>query len=317
MALPISPVRAASPVRPTVSLIQADISRTAALLNSKGVVSYANNSIIAAYIANHGSDHPAKKCLATYNADTSGRPTCVLGKTSSKIAMVLFGDSHAWQWVDALSAVARSRNMALYVYARAACPPEIASSQIWQASGPTPYPACDTWRVNALQAIKTLRPKEILFSELTSGTSPTMDIGLSQLIPHLISATGGNRTRVVWLRSTPVLASSQQSTFATCLARTGLKLIKSPDGSTGCYTTVPIATGAKYSLNAVASRMLSIANAAGIIILDPMPWLCQQASPNGICPPVILGRGVYYDQYHIANSYAMWLQPLLSSHLPR
>jgi hypothetical protein len=257
------------------------------------------------------------KCLATFGAPTSGAPTCVLGQTSSKNAWVLFGDSHAWQWEDVLSNIATARGVALYIYARSGCPPEIASIKLYLPSGATSYPACDAWRTNVLQSIKALKPSEIIFSELTSGTTPSLDLGFTALVPQLIADVSGNKSHVVWLRSTSVLASSGQGTFAACLARTGLKEIKSQDGSTGCYTTLAIATGAKNYLDLVAAKMLTSANAAGISIIDPMPWLCQTTSAAGICPSIIDSRGVYFDEYHLANSYAQWLKPLLTAALPR
>lgn len=73
---------------------------------SYGIAKQALTEPIPMAIATARNDIPNRRCIASF-ADTSLR-SCVHGKDRSSTVIVLFGDSHAHQWLPALKQVAEN-----------------------------------------------------------------------------------------------------------------------------------------------------------------------------------------------------------------
>ena len=180
-----------------------------------------------------------------------------------------------------------------------------------------PYPACGTWRSSALTAIAALKPKFVFFSEFTAGTTPALSVAMSSLAITLTRAVGGVAKHVVWIRSTPLMAAmSSGDTMAVCLSKNKYRATAAAAPPNRCFMTYGTAMNASSHLDLVASQEVASATAAGLTIIDPMPWLCQTSSLSGYCPPVILGHGIYMDAYHITNSFALFMAPLVNALIP-
>jgi len=87
---------------------------------------------------------------------------CVFGDPHG-IPVVLFGDSHAQQWLPALEKLAPKLHWKIYMFTKAGCPaPAIASLQ---NGSDLSMPECPVWRAGSLQRITTqVHPKLIIVS---------------------------------------------------------------------------------------------------------------------------------------------------------
>ncbi len=307
---------ATSSPAPTFAAVTADINSFANQMTRPGYVSYASSSAVQQYVAYHGLDHVAFSCLSDFPVTSGSSPSCVLGSLSSKINVVLYGDSHAWQWAGALSNIAVARGWKLSVFAKASCQPEVVTPLQYANGMLVPYPACGTWRSSALTAIARLKPKFVFFSEFTAGTTPALSVAMSSLATTLTSAVGGDAKHVVWIRSTPLMAMSSGVSLTACLARNKYRATAAASPPNRCFMTYGTAMNASSHLDLVASQEVASATAAGLTIIDPMPWLCQTSSLSGYCPPVILGHGPYFDAFHITNSFAQFMAPLVNALIP-
>jgi hypothetical protein len=300
----------------TASKVITDINKFSSTLTQTKSVTLEHSTAVKNYVARHGLDHVSYSCLADFGVTSAAQPNCILGNQKSTRNVVLFGDSHAWQWGGAFDAIGKTRNWKVNVFTKSACPPELVSSFRWANGGKSAYPECATWRSSALAAIAKLKPMWIFFSGFPSGTSPALSDGMTLLLPQLIRDVNNISSHVVWIRTTPVEALSRGSSLPTCLARFAYRVNFSSDGLGQCYVTFGNAIGASKQLDVMTNLELPVAMSSAITVIDPMPWLCQTTSNSGICPPVILDHGVYYDVYHIANSYALFLFPLIAARIP-
>ena len=81
--------------------------------------------------------------------------TCVVGAPEGDIDIVLFGDSHALQWLPALTADAEVRGWRITTLTKAACPPaRILSARKEDAAGAS----CERWRDRAFDWLASERP---------------------------------------------------------------------------------------------------------------------------------------------------------------
>jgi hypothetical protein len=85
---------------------------------------------------------------------------CDYGVVDSPTSVLLFGDSHAAQWLPALEDIAGRRSWHIISITKSACPP--ASVTIYRKGGP--YTSCDTWRTAALNLIDGLTPTLVVAS---------------------------------------------------------------------------------------------------------------------------------------------------------
>lgn len=301
---------------PTVASVTADINSFAAQMAHPGYVSYATNVAVKQYVASRGTDHVAFTCLSDFPVTSGSSPSCVLGSLSSKVNVVLYGDSHAWQWAGALSNIAIARGWKLSVFSKASCQPEVVTPYQYANGMLVPYPACASWRTSALTAIAALKPKFIFFSEFTAGTTPTLPVAIASLATTLTADVGGDAKHVVWIRSTPLMAMSSGVSLAACLAHNNYRATATAAPTERCFMTYGTAMNVASHLDVIATQEAAAAVTAGLTIIDPMPWLCQTSSVNGYCPPVILGHGPYLDAFHITNSFAQFLAPLLNNLIP-
>jgi hypothetical protein len=87
--------------------------------------------------------------VCAYGATTAGAPT-----------MVLFGDSHAAQWLPALDIIGRRAGWRLISITRSSCP--AVRITIIARTNPKLGPICDAWRRRAVDIIGKVRPELVI-----------------------------------------------------------------------------------------------------------------------------------------------------------
>ncbi|MEV6298627.1 acyltransferase family protein [Actinoplanes sp. NPDC051861] len=224
---------------------------------------------------------------------------CVYGDRRGSRTVVLFGDSHALQWFPAFDQLARQRGWRLINWTRSSCSP--ATVALDERLAQRRYPECDTWRAEILRRVGGLRPDLVVVS---SSVNYRRVLAGAPADPDGVWRTGWARTlgelkrggrKVVLLGDTPFFAGEP----ADCL--TG-----NPKAIGGC------AAPADTVLTEPAWREIqrAAAVAAGVPVIDPVPWLCAAR-----CPLVVGNTLVYRDSNHLTEAYARLLTPMLERRL--
>ena len=157
---------AAGPYRdPTCCHLRANVTATggisgahdpaAAAARSAGFRTVAKNLVPS--LANAAGDLPVSYSDGCHlDFGTTESPPCVYGDPNSTTTAILFGDSHAAQWLPALQRIAQANDWRLVSLTKSGCPPVPVT--VWNAPLNRPYRECNQWRQNSLQRIEDEQP---------------------------------------------------------------------------------------------------------------------------------------------------------------
>lgn len=104
-------------------------------------------------------------------APTAPAPDCRLGDAPSTV--LLFGDSHAAQWVPALVPAAVARGHAVLAWTKSSCPS--ADVTVWNPAARGPYRECDAWREAVFAKLAEVRPAFVVIANLDDAASEFVD----------------------------------------------------------------------------------------------------------------------------------------------
>ncbi|RKY16282.1 MAG: hypothetical protein DRQ55_18320 [Planctomycetota bacterium] len=221
---------------------------------------------------------------------------CVYGDQESDTNIVLFGDSHALQWLPALTAAADEAGWRVTTLTKAACPPARVLSG---RKDPVAGTSCERWREKALRWLAQEEPdlailagggriyklvdkqgERIPEEERTQRWQAGLELTLAEL---------PEATRAVVLADTPFLRTNP----ATCLE-------KSPADLSACVTPRSAAIDPAFDLAEGKT-----ARAAGAAYADLTRVVC----PYSPCPVVIGDVMVWRNRDHITATFAELLAP--------
>jgi peptidoglycan/LPS O-acetylase OafA/YrhL len=231
---------------------------------------------------------------------------CIAGNPASATNVVLFGDSHAAQWLPAFDAIAKDRGWRLVLIRKPACP--TASVPIYNDALGRPYTECGTWREAAIRRIIEIRPAAVVianrqlqnFSPGLKGMNNTWRDGSRKTLETLDSAG----VRTILLRDTP----SPGIDIPDCLSGdTSWWARKRALGRTPCMLNRAKA----LDEGVFRAEQEAAASLGRVHILDLSDLFCDGAA----CPPVKNGIIVYRDNSHISALFAQSLAPEISRRL--
>ena len=236
--------------------------------------------------------------VAVEHEDVSREPggSCLFSShEDSSTTVVLTGDSHAYQWYPALSQVAEGRGWRLVVMTKAGCP--LYDVSIDLKSLRRAYTECDAWQDRAMERIAAEEPDLVImsaaiFSPRGDDFTDRWAAGVGRTTRELREQTGA---QVVQLADTP----NPDTDVPTCLA-------ENLDDVQECAVEREKALLDPERRQATARA----AEEAGAVVVDPVPWFCQET-----CPPIIGNAPAYHDDDHISATYAAQLAPLLDERL--
>jgi len=211
-------------------------------------------------------------------------PKCEYGDTDSEKTIVLYGDSHAAQWLPALDIIGRQHGVRIVSLTKSACP---SAEVIKELSSQYRVDDCQKFRDESISRIKRENPDAVIMTGMQPFTAPNSNIS----------------SRDWWLKGEAIAYSriKNQTKFPIYLTDTPLPKVDIP-------SCVAEAKGNECD----TSRPVSPEVASGLIAINPTPWLCDSS-----CPAVIDEIVVYRDKSHLSVAMSEYLAPFLAKELKR
>jgi peptidoglycan/LPS O-acetylase OafA/YrhL len=206
---------------------------------------------------------------------------CTYGP-DSPTKVILFGDSHAAQWMPVLEDLAYKKNFQLISLTKSACPgPAVVKVE----TGEYKNADCSEWRKNSIERIRAIKPMAVIVSgmqhfELPSGYSNRADWWREGQAKTFAALEGSSR-HIIYIADTP----HPLRDIPSCVAAGRIDK---------CNTTEPS----------------EVIFSPGWQQINPTSWFCAQT-----CPAVIDGVVVYRDASHISVRGAKLVEPQLLSTL--
>jgi hypothetical protein len=211
-------------------------------------------------------------------------PRCEYGDKASAKTIVLYGDSHAAQWLPALDIIGRQYGVRIVSLTKSGCP---SAEVIKKLSSQYRVADCQAFRDESISRIARERPEAVIMSGMQPFTAPNSDVS----------------SRQWWLKGEAVAYSriKNLTTFPIYLTDTPLPQVD-----------IPSCLSESKGDECDTSRPVSPEVASGLIPINPTPWLCERT-----CPAAIDGIVVYRDQSHLTVAMSEYLAPFLAKELKR
>lgn len=237
--------------------------------------------------------HQRAGCHTDIESDTF--QVCAYGELDSDFSMMVAGDSHAAQWVSALTEVAKREGWRLEVATKSTCPLTAASISLANVGN---YEACTRWNESAMSYLEGPDRPDVLvhtnsvYTTAVQGGEEAFIKGGIEVIERARAAG----VKVVALRDTPrpsvnvaeCVEANQSSLSACAFDRAG-------------------------SLAASDQSQAMMVSATNISRIDLTDWIC----PRDSCAPVIGGILVWRDSNHLTNEYSRTLATPLAEEITR
>ena len=211
-------------------------------------------------------------------------PLCEYGDITSKKTIVLYGDSHAAQWFPALDLIGKKRGIKIVSLTKSACP---SAEVIKELSSQYDVADCQAFRDSSIARIQKIKPLAVILAGMQPFTAPYSDesakswwlAGERKVFNRIKDAT----QYPIYLTDTPL----PRVDIPDCLVA---------DRGDACDT----------------SRPVDAEVAAGLIQVNPTPWLCTEK-----CPAVVDGIIAYRDKSHLTVAMSKHLSAQLEISLAR
>jgi peptidoglycan/LPS O-acetylase OafA/YrhL len=211
-------------------------------------------------------------------------PRCEYGDKASAKTIVLYGDSHAAQWLPALDIIGRQYGVRIVSLTKSGCP---SAEVIKKLSSQYRVADCQAFRDESISRIARERPEAVIMSGMQPFTAPNSDVS----------------SRQWWLKGEAVAYSRIKNLTAFPIYLTDTPLPQ---------VDIPTCLSESKRDECDTSRPVSPEVAPGLIPINPTPWLCERT-----CPAAIDGIVVYRDQSHLTVAMSEYLAPFLAKELKR
>jgi hypothetical protein len=235
-------------------------------------------------LSNIGFPRLSTGCFASELQSTV--PACVFGDRNGTHILVLYGDSHAAMWFQALDDIATRAGWRLVILSKAACPAAPLPTHYPTALGD--WPACDQWHRYAINRINRLDPDLLIVTQSMSQTPEGVDYTPTQWqhgLEQLLKRVDAPATQKL------VLGDIPPARGPNCLAQY-------VDDVQGC-SEHPSPSYNNAERLAEKARYVNVT-----------PWFCATK-----CSAIIGDYDVYYDPSHVAVGYSRFLEGVLSQRI--
>ncbi|HTT88184.1 MAG TPA: SGNH hydrolase domain-containing protein [Acidimicrobiales bacterium] len=221
---------------------------------------------------------------------------CSYGDLNSSKLMVVYGDSHAPMWAEALEYIALRAGWRLVTYYLWNCPVPNLSYISSQTNSPnkqcSEFHSIAPSAIDALHAQLVVITSEAGYQQVKRGvvaTAAQWQAGWTKVIDSLRQAG----TRVVVLGDIPQWSDD----YAYCLA--------AHMGAVQSCASLP-----KDAIPVNVPAEQKAASVTKVQYISPEPWICAH-----MCEPVISGIRVFNDEYHLTGTYVEYLSGALQQAL--
>ena len=191
---------------------------------------------------------------------------CSYGPKSDR-KVILFGDSHAAQWMPALEKLAYQENFTLISLTKSACP---AAAVVKVETGEYKNADCAQWRQNSIARIQATQPIAVIVSGMQHFDLPAGYSSRTQWWKEgqakTLAALRGSSQHIIYISDTP----HPQRDIPSCIAAGSLNKCNGTEPSTPIFSP-------------------------GWQRINPTSWFC-----DGSCPAILNGVVVYRDASHIS-----------------
>jgi hypothetical protein len=160
--------------------------------------------------------------------------SCTFGDPGSSTEVVLYGDSHALQWFNAIEPVARESHWRLVTVIKLGC----AAIEVQAVRGRAASAVCSAWRAQAQQVIIARHPALVIAASFTSRFGEPPGSRADPELTRLTSATRamldrftGAGLRVVVLRDTPLPPFDGRAAWRGRRFTPGSQLVPAPSSA--------------------------------------------------------------------------------------
>ena len=241
-------------------------------------------------------------CMAGYAQTTQDE--CVYGNPRGHTRVVLYGDSHAAQWLPALTSLATNQGWRLVAILKTQC--ASVDHRQWNPYEKRTYQECDEWNAAALDRIEREHPDLVVMSNSVFASFDVDGRQVASLaVPDEWNAALGQRLAEVRQRAGEVVL----------IADTPHSKTPDPAVCLSAHMSDAAACATPLSSAIVPARIEAerqVATAEGVGFVDPTAWLC----PSVPCPAIIGGLLVYRDGGHMTRTFSTALAPYLAAALP-
>jgi hypothetical protein len=243
------------------------------------------------------ADLPRDDCVSSGTSSTV--KTCTFGDRSSPTSLILFGDSHAIQWFNALERMAIARSWKLTTVVRSGCAGVDAT---FGNVGAIRRQPCSDWRHAAIAEIAKLRPTVVVMSNSTgwwkfAGRELPSRVHEWQLgTQRTLAGLSAANAPVLVIRDTP----APPFDVPICLARS-VRHAWYPGGR--CTFVLSTAMSAEV----FASERDAAAGMSFVGFIDMTSELC----PAERCAATHGDTIAFRDDNHLTGAYSAGLEPRL------
>jgi hypothetical protein len=221
---------------------------------------------------------------------------CEYGDVHASKLVVLFGDSHAEMWLEAVAPIMAKDHYKLQLIWKPSCP---------VTAVPIPStPSCVGWRTAMITTILHEKPKAVILAERTTNvptptgtyyTAAQWATALEKTIAQFKAA----HIKVIMLGDEAAYANDLSP--AVCLSQ-------HPSAVQECATPL-VNPVVQWADQEAAEKAAATHEHVGFV--DPTPWLCT----HGTCSPIIGKFDVYFDWSHIDSTYSAYLATVMGDKL--
>jgi len=232
-------------------------------------------------------------CILDLGQNTPKR--CIFGDPNGSVTVVLFGDSHAAQWMPAMDQVAKAKGWKLVVHVKKACPDaEVATDKDPRGTD------CAAWRAAVIAQLADLRPDLVVMSSFRYS---------------LVGRDAGKDPDTVW-------RAGMEKTVAKVRPLTAHLLLLGDSATPSLDIPSCAAANLSKVQKCVAARAgavrpgrlaveRDIAQAHQAAFIPTSDWMCTDAA----CPVVVGNVLMYRDASHLTATASALLAPFVSAAL--
>jgi SGNH domain (fused to AT3 domains) len=236
-------------------------------------------------------------CLVYYTTTTM--QPCIYGDPTGSHSIVLYGDSHAANWIAAFDTIGKYLHWKVWQITKAQCPvPDFPS---WDPTRKRLYTECTAFHTFAIKRITQLHPDVVVMS--SEGQGPYLVVDGRPTRQGVEAAWGAGLATVIDAIKPVTRKVIVLGDFAYGIPAGRDCLAAHKDDIRACNLVRSRAVGEAH--NHMEQRT---AQQHGALYVATVPWFCTAT----VCPAVVDGYSTRNDGFHVTPSYAVWLSEVLA-----